>query len=379
VEYGGGAGQVTRKPWIGTNRNVYYIEDNQLKPIYLWELEEMEHYRNNELMVVNDVYLYFNVGDKTQRYYAGHLDNVGPDADYGLPSDRQGIPCSGASYPGRVLIAFDAGDGTSSVLYRKNHGWHEFYRAPLAGERIRKVHIFAREDTSDRVYISQGADILWVPISLNPESDGDYEFTNFGEIITSRIYGGMRETEKYFHALTTVQEAHPSGSQYAYIKIDYRTSESPATWVNISDDFSDIPRERNELASTHDVVGRWIQFRIRFETDVCTYSPVLIATILDALERLDSNNTYTYYVKIKAGYDIQMGSGAQEALTGEQKFDQIETWVDDPKPLTLKSNSVFENGKLVFIEPQRGKFVYHHIDKNGDEVRILTLTLIEVS
>jgi len=377
VEYGGGAGQVTRKPWVGTNRNVYYIEDGQLKPIYLKEIEELEHYRNCELFVVQDIYLYFNQKDKIQRYYAGHLDNIGPDADYGLPSTRAGIPCSGAPYPGRIVVAVDAGSsGVSSVMYRYGHGWHEAYRAPLSGERIRKIHILAREDTSDQLFISEGSDILWVPLSLDPENDSDYEFTNFGHIITSRIYGGLRETEKYFHALTSIQEPHSSGSTYARIYADFKTSEN-TSWTQITDDFSTLPRERNSLSASNDTEGRWIQFRFRFETDVCTYSPILVSFILDALERLDSNNTYSYSVKVKAGYDTDL-LGSKEGQTGEAKWTQIETWVDDPKPLTLNAVSPFEDGKLVTIEPERSQMVYSYPDNPGGELRIYQLTFIEV-
>ena len=378
VEYGGGAGQVTRKPWIGTNKNVYYIEDGQLKPIYLKEIEELEHWRNCEMMVVNDVYLYFNQGPKIQSYYSGQLKNVGPDADYGLPSTRQGIPCSGASYPGRVLAAVDAGTGTSSVMYRRTHGWHEFYRAPLAGERIKKIHILARDDQADQVFISEGADVLWVPISLNPETDSDYEHTNFGEIITSRIYGGLRETEKYYHAVTAIQEAHSAGSTYAYIYVDYRTSESPDTWVAIADDFSDIPRERNALVSTNNVSGRWIQFRIRFETMVCTYSPILVSLVLDALERLDVNNVYSYTVRLTGDKGLDM-QDTEESQTGVEKLTQLETWVDSPLPLTLNTTSFFENDKLVFIEGIKKRSLYRKVDDVSKEVRLVDLTLIEVA
>lgn len=378
VEYGGGAGQVSRKPWVGTNKNLYYVESGQLKPIYLRELEELEHYRNCEGMCVNDVYLYFNQGEKIQRYYAGHLDNVGPDAEYGLPEARRGIPCSMASYPGKVLSCVDAGtSGTSTVMYRKNHGWHEFYRAPLAGERIKRIHVLGRDDITDQVFISEGSDVLWVPISVNPEYDSDYEHTNFGEIVTSRVYGGLRETEKYYHALTTIQEEHIQGGEYAEIYIDYRTSESPTTWVAISDDFATVPRERNSLVSTNDVKGRWIQFRVRFETEINEYSPILVSLVLDAVERLDVNNTYSYTVELKEGTTNDL-AGYQETQTGVAKLTQLETWVDSPLPLTLNTCSAFEDDKLVFLEGVRKRVLYHTVDDKEQEVRLADLTLIEV-
>jgi len=385
IEYGGGAGQVGRKTWVGTNKNVYYIEGGQLKPIYSKEIEELEHYRNCELMEVNDVYLYFNQKDKIQSYYSGQLKNVGPDAEYGLPSGRQGIPCTGATYPGRLYVGIDAGtSGTSSVIYRKNFGWHEAYRAPLAGERIKKIHIVGRDDTTDRMYISEGADVLWIPVSLNPELDSDYEYAFDGAITTARIYGGLRETQKYYHSLTAIQESidrSDAAALVANVIIDYRVpGASESVWTAISGVYSSVNVHNVKyISSDYDVTGRWIQFRIRFETGFSNYSPILVALVLDALERLDVNDTYSYTVGLKEGKDKLLGDNGMDTQTGVEKLTQLETWVDDAKPLTLNTCSQFEDGKLVFIEGLRKRVRYHKVDNKEQELRLVDITLIEVS
>ena len=159
IEYAGGSGSVQERPWILTDRSWYFIEDDIIKEMYLKELEELRHPRSGQGAIVNDVYLYANAGETIQRYYAGKLDNIGPDADYGLPANRRGIPSTMASYPGKVLAGYDAGTGYSHVVYRKSHGWHEAYRA-LENQRIRNIHVFARSDTADRLYISEGTDVF---------------------------------------------------------------------------------------------------------------------------------------------------------------------------------------------------------------------------
>jgi len=373
INYAGGAGQPVEKPWLLCNKGAFFIEDGAIKKIPLGELEELEHSRSGEGATVADVYLYFNMGETIQRYYAGRLDNVGPDKDYGLPEARRGIPCSMAAYPGKVLAAIDAGTGTSSVIYNKNHGWHELYRG-IPGNRIRKIHVVGRADTVDRVYIQEGADILWVPISLNSQTDTDYEYVWESVLETSRIYGGLRETEKYYHAITLVTESLSTTNQY--MQVDYRTSES-STWTQLVSNFITSPRQRQALVSTNNVSGRWIQFRIRSYTNDRTKTPKLVSAVIDSLERLQVNNMFSYTVRLDKSKALDM-QGTEESLTGVAKLTQLETWVDSPLPLTLNTNSSFEDGKLVFLEGITKRVAHNKVD-DMDEVRIINLNLIEVS
>ena len=374
IDYIGGGGETVSRPWIFTWKGPWYKEGSDFVKLYLGEMSELEHPDNGKGACVNDVYLYFNVGETIQRYYSGHLDSVGPDVDYGLPETRRGIPISMSSYPGRVFAAIDAGtSGTSSVIYRRNHGWHEMYRA-WGNERIRKIHIYARADTVDQLFVLEGADILRLPVSINPQTEADYEYNYESVLETSRIYGGLRETEKYYHAISLVTEN--LSSTHRWIEIDYRTSEN-STWTCLGTDFTASPRQRADLSSSNNVTGRWIQFRFRMYTDDKTETPKLVSAILDSLERIDSANTYTYNIRLKESYDHDL-TGKKETPTGKDKFDQLETWIDDPKPLTLNSTSAFEDGKLVFIEPSRSRVLYSKADDKGQEVRTYQLTLIEV-
>lgn len=373
--YAGGAGETSEKPWLLCNKGIYYVEGQYIQRVPLGELEEFQHPRSGEGSLVHDVYLYTNFGETVQRYYAGHLDNVGPDVDYGLPEDRRGIPCTMAGYPGRVVIGIDAGATSySSVMYRKNHGWHEAYRG-VKNHRIKNIHIAARADSVDRLYIQQGSDVLWVPVSHRPETETGYEYTYESTLETSRIYGSLRETEKYFHALTIISESLSSNQ---WIAVDYKTSED-STWKRLltNEVFNTSPRQRHEIESSHDVTGRWIQFRFRSYTKDRTTSPIMVAAVLDMLERQDSNNTYNYICEIYEGKALNLAKG-RDTTTGYANWQQLETWIDDPKPLTLNSNSVFEDGKLVFIEPARTTLKHHKIDEHNKEIRLLHLTLIEV-
>ena len=375
VEYAGGAGEVERRPWVFTWDGPWYLNGSNFTKLYLGELEELSHPDNGKGVCVNDVYLYFNAGGTIQRYYAGKLDNIGPDADYGLPSNRLGIPITAASYPGRVFYGIDAGEsGYSSVIMKRAHGWHEYYRAPK-DTRIRKIHAYARADTVDQLFVLEGADILWLPISINPLTESDYEYNHESVLETSRIYGGLRETEKYYHALTLVTEN--LSTTHRYMQVDYRTSEND-TYTTIGTNFISSPRQRQALVSTNNVTGRWIQFRLRSYTDDRTETPKIVSSILDSLESLDVKDMLSYTVGIKAGYDLDL-NGTIEDSTGEAILTQLKTWRNDPKPLTLNTVSPFEDDMLVKLENLGKRIRYKKIGTKEHELRLITVNLIEVS
>ncbi len=375
LEYAGGYGSVQKKPWILTDRSWYFIEDDIIKEMYLEEFEELRHPRSGQGAVVNNGYLYANAGPTIQRFSSGNLDSIGPDAKgaYGLPANRRGIPSTMASYPGKVLAGYDAETGFSSVIYRKNHGWHELYRA-VKNQRIRNIHVFARSDTADRVYISEGADVLRVPISINPQTEDGYEYVWESILESSQIYGGLRETEKYYHAITLVTENLDTTNRY--IQIDYRTSENPI-WIKLNGNFTTSPRQRRNIVSTNDTNGRWFQYRIRSYTNDRTETPKVVSAVLDSVERLDVNDLLSYTIRLKAKEEPDLQG--TEDTDGVVKLAQLETWRDDVKPLTLNTTSYFEDGKLVFLEGFTKRTLKHTIENPGDEVRILDLTLIELT
>lgn len=378
VEYGGGGGQVIRRPWVGTTKNIYYIEGSHLLPIYLSEIEELEHERNCELMGVNDVYLYFNLGKKLQRYYAGQLDNIGPEVDYSLPESRAGYPCTFASYPGRTFVGWDSeSSGTSWVGFRRAHGWHESYRSLETGARIRSIHSLARLSTTDQLFVSEGADILYLPLAHDSEQEPDFPYAYHGHVESSRIYGStMRETEKYFHDFETIMEYHDettSSDTEVALRVYYRTNnQSDYTLIG---DFTDFPNHERKIG-TNNVSGNWIQFLIEYETGKAKYSPILTAGILGALERTKVKNSYKYRVMIKEGKDKTL-AGTVDDLTGIQKYNQLDTWINQPLPLTLGSNSQFEDGKIVMLEPKPARLVSNELVA-GREQRVYDITLIEV-
>lgn len=381
IGYAGGAGQTDEKPWFLARDGAYFIEGELLKRVPLDESSELVHPRTGEGACVNGPYLYWNMGERIQRYYAGQLDDIGPDRDYGLPENRRGIPCTMASYPGAVFAGFDAGDsGYSHVMYRRYHGWHELYRAPVAGDRVREVHILGRADQHDQVFVSEGADVLIVPFELNPETSESFTFNWHSHIVTSRIYATTRETAKFFKSLELIQELHEdaAATPLQAMRVYYKTSAN-SDWTLIGDylDQDTSHAEEQNIGSSYNVGGNWIQFLIELEAQDTSYSPILVAAVLDATERLVVKNTFTYNLQIREGYDDLLNNAVDD-VTGKTKVDQLDTWAKQELPLILSSNSIFEDQKRVFIEPTRSRFTHGGQDGEGLEVRTYQLVLLEV-
>ena len=380
IPYAGGAGETDMKPWLLTSHGAYFVEQELLKRIPLGEAAELSHPRSGEGACVNGPYIYWNMGEKIMRYYAGQLDDIGPDLDYGLPEERRGIPASAASYPGAVLFGWDCetSDKYSHVMYRRKHGWHELYRSPVAGERIREIHIVGNSDKPDEVFISEGADVLAVPFDLNPETKTGFEFAYHGSMVTSRIFCTTRETKKYFHALELIQMLHPDASSPKQrFRVYYRTDAS-ASWTLLDNFLENSTNETEEvLIGAYNKSGTWIQFMVELEAEYQDYSPILVGMVLDAVERVITRNSYNYTLEVREGKDDTL-NGFNDDTLGYLKINQLDTWADQELPLVLRSNSIYEDLKYVFIEPTSTKATSQRVDENGHEIRTYKLTLLEV-
>ena len=103
----------------------------------------------------------------------------------------------------------------------------------------------------------------------------------------------------------------------------------------------------------------------------------MVAGVLDAIERTEVKNQYQYTIVLKSGKSKALDGQENEA--GSDTITQLNTWVNQPLPLTLNSNSVFEDGKIVMLEPSSIRLIHHEIDKaTGAEIRHYSIMLLEV-
>ncbi len=83
---------------------------------------------------------------------------AGPDLGNGLPVDRAGNISALGTHPAGLMVAVDAGDdGYSSILVRTDPiGYHEIFRAPVKGWRIRNFFWQDNPMTNPRLWVDMG-------------------------------------------------------------------------------------------------------------------------------------------------------------------------------------------------------------------------------
>lgn len=356
IPYAGNATDPVINPWVITETGVYEIQsqnDNQVVELPIGEIKELRSEINGKAVAVNDVYLWFNLASRLERYYSRNLDDVGPDRDAGLPSDRIGNPADLLSYPGRVYAAIDGGSSNTSSVLMYDNGWHEVYRGHRAGTRILNVwtQSIPGEDFTSRMWVSQGPDILWVPVSINPAQASSFKHAVEGHIESSWMYAGMQDVTKFFKSLTVFSDGTASvGDIYLDYKIDQDTTWTVvgkyATYYNLEKDFS----------STNSVRGNRIKIRLRFRTLVSS-TPVLKAWLLKGIGIVPIKHGYTWTSKLTEGnlnIDLwnTMGNAHGSLTTVDTVLAKLDDWASAATVLTLRSiYSPLDNKTVVLEDP----------------------------
>jgi hypothetical protein len=368
-------------PWVLKEDGFWYVDTGDVaKQANLREMESVKGSNNGRLHLVNDVYLYFSLGAGIQRYYNYTLESVGPNLDAGMPEDCQGYPVHGVGYPGCVYVAYDGGDNNySSVLVLNGKNWHTVYRAPRKGLRIRRIAVqVIPGDAPDRLWISQGADVLWIPIpsfTTNPYYDSNYRYAHEGYLTTAWMYLGMKDVSKVFHSVKIFSEGLTSGQT---VKVEYRLDEATA-WVAMTTTFTVSPMQ--EVKFIDNVRGKRIQFRIRLETDDNSKTPRITAFLLESITDVKPHYQYTMTFLLSDGIteidEIDTDSGKPRA---EDKLAILDGWVENLTTLTMSGlYSVFAVNapKKVKIEafPVTPTFLN---SEDQVEQHLVQLTVVEV-
>jgi hypothetical protein len=326
------------------------IKNNMFYPIPIREFANVKSEKNGRAHCVSDVYLFLSMQDGVERFYRSNLDDVGPNREAGLPANRQGPVVKMTGYPGRIYAAVDGGSsGYSSVLVYQGSGWHEVYRAPRVGERIRNIYIQSIPGSSTaRLWISQGSDVLWVPISLNPYTDPDFRFHHEGSLTTGWLYAGMQDVYKLWKKLKVFAE---NVTAARYVKADYQV-DGDTTWTEIGT-YDSVPVEELSVNSTTTPRSRRIRFRFRLYTDDNTETPRMKAYVVEGVSFAPVKYQYGFSFRLaEDDQAIDLRGGLDKSFASvEALHAQLLTWANNGTELTWRCiYSPFDN-KKVFIDP----------------------------
>lgn len=337
---------VFKEDSFGSVNNSIYAE------IPIGEMKAVASDTNGRAWCRHDVYLYFSLLDGLERFYNGHLDDIGPNRDEGLPEERQGAIYKLISYPGRIYAAIDGLDtGFSSILVYNGIGWHEIYRAPL-GMRIRSMQVQVMPgDDVDRMWIGQEEEAVWVPIALNPLKQNGYEYETGGQVVSSWMYGGMQDVIKFWKSAKLFCENLVTSKQTVTFEYQTDTDEDSDDWNSVGT-FDASPVEELDMSASNNVTGRRWRYRLTLNTDDATITPRIKAIVTDAVTRVPTKSNWSLTFLAEDAYiDLQ---GIRQPVTAESILTQLETWADSeqtPAPLTMRSVIGAFDNKLVFIDP----------------------------
>jgi len=381
IGYSGSADSPRTNPWVLTEAGVYEIQTQNadaVVPLPLEELGEIRSEVNGLAATTNGVYLYFNLGQKVERYYNRQLDDIGPDLDEGLPDDRVGVPSRMLSFPGLVIMSVDADSaGFSSVLAYEGSGWHELYRAPRAGERIRDMIIQDIPSTvkRTRMWMSQGDDLLWMPLSANPQTDTAYRYAHEAALETSRFYVGMQDVEKFFKAVKLASENLTTSGDDVLVKMDYKLA-GDAGWTEFADVFDTSPFEEVLLSAAYDKADRWVQLRLRLQTQNNTSTPEVIATVLVLIENVLVKRTFTLNFRLMKD-DVNL-LGERDDVDGDTKLTQLDTWLGQATPLLMNCFDPVYDTVYVKPEPDSMRTLKYFQDERRIIGRLLQMTFLQI-
>jgi hypothetical protein len=349
---------VIKEDSFGSIQNDIYAE------LPIGELKSARSEYNGTAAMMHGVYLYFNIGERIERYYDRRLDDVGPTRDEGMAQGRQGIIRKLLPYPGKYYALLYTEGNVPSILCYNGMGWNEVWRPTAikstgAGSSMFDYSVLDVKDEpstdmivqvipgteSDRLWFDYAGDFYWVPVAINPRNEPLYNYRNLSQIETAWQYGNLKDVNKYWHSVKLHTEELEK--YYREIKVEYKVDDD-TEWneVGIA---NTSPIEELILSPTYDVTGYRIKFRLTFATSTPSISPRLLALVVKGVIR----------VEVKKGWNVTCISENETDLNGDEDesgnlLEQLDLWANSEsmaKPLTLRHNIGYYDDKRVFIDP----------------------------
>lgn len=345
--------------------------------IKLPEMKAVRSRTNGRASLVHGVYSYFTLGNGLERYYGSNIEDLGPNLGEGLPADRQGAIVALQGYPGRVFAIVDGGaSGYSSLLERSGSGWHEVYRAPL-GERLKGMALqVIAGSTIDRLWLYQGNVSIWLPMAsdaVNELTDSAYTYTHEGTVILSRMHAGMFDIQKLVRSIklwsAQLQAINVGIDQFSRVQLEleYRTDDTE-TWTNVinynagggvSSPVHTVDLFVYNGVYQYGITCKRLQLRIRLTTNDNTTTPILLAVITEAVNRVQVKYMYTMTFRLMDDEPtLQRGEMDDQSVTAAgqsamSKLALIEAWADSSSTglLRMLAISPLYNDKPIFINP----------------------------
>lgn len=291
--------------------------------------------------------LFFAWGAGIKRYSGGSVDELGPSAENGLPSDRSGTISEMTTIGENLIASVNAGsEGLSSVLLWNGLGWHEVYRAPKKGMQIRALHSERCSSSPDRLWIDVGGDLVWLwwPSQVSkPEPEGEIAYQHEATIQGGAIDMGAMRLPKFLKELSLLSSSLETGAE---IHLDYQLDGEigGATWRTAGVFYS------SPLDSVDFNLGqiRSIRIRLRLRTEKTTFPPVISGTILEGFARTPLK--YQWSMQVKLG-DLQLEPTGGFQADPDTFMQWLKTAAKEASKVRMRSIWRSLDNLFVIVEP----------------------------
>ena len=365
-------------PYILKEDSFGSISDNIYQEIPLAELKSVRAEDNGKTAMHYGVYLYFNLeGGRIERYFDQRIDDVGFNRDEGMPQERQGEVSKLVPYPGRFYAACNAGfSGYSTVMCNNGMGWHEIYRSRTAGLRITDIYIqpIPGNEYADRLWVSEGGDLLAMPIAITPLQQYQYDFfgydgTDYGYVETSWIDFELKDVNKYFHSITLFSDytGKINSHQEYDIKVWFKVDDEKS-WTHAGNTHAYVNKEielRYPVSSTaaHNVSGKKIKFKIGMKPNEQYETPRLKAIVVNGVLRMPVKQTWNATFLLEPMSDLRKKTVVNKLETGRSSatydydtklYARLQYWANSKThstPLLMRTNDEVSDNHYVFIDP----------------------------
>jgi len=343
-----------RRAYLLTESRILYENAGKWEDVTPGDFSNLSDYRNGRVALTYGQYLYTSFGDNIIRYYDGEADLLGPNLAGGLPEERRGEIAALAAYGEWLLVAIDGGaDKVSSILVYTQRAWHELYRAPAAGLRITALRIQAIPGNYvDRLWYNEGGDLAWLPLDTNPLENSDYRFTFSCWVDMARVYGSMREVQKFFQSIRVTGD---NLSASCYVTIGPRDTdgwwygyEIPEAWSILWGDFTGSGQENavQDLWYASDFTLYYLDMHLSFHPTRPTVVPAVRAIVLSFVEQLPV--AWSYTLRLGTGDNRRSATGQAIGGAVEDDIGTLKSYLNSAEPVRLETP--FGAAEAVIVE-----------------------------
>ena len=346
--------------WIFTDKGPFAVRKDRAETLFP-QMDMFTSTTNGAGSVQHDESLFIPVGGfAIQQAYGGSLIDASRKR---MPPGRSGHYGQLLSHPAGLFAGIDAGRlGTSSVNFRDDarYGWHEVFRAPRVGERVRNVWWDSVPGIKPKLWMSVGADLIyqeWPEGTLDPLQDSTMNYQHEFTVETATHDFGTPSLPKYIKDVKLISKNLNSQTKRKAVYLDYQVDliQGIASDVELHGVDSGSWNTAGAFTSSpEDIISfeignvRRIKFRLRGLTDEADTPPIVYGLVIRGNARTITKRTWTARLTI-ANDQVTYTGG--EDFTPQDVIPWLRDKTDNAESLMLRTAVPDMDRLHVFVEP----------------------------